>query len=354
MEQLSQLKPDFSKVNGIAFRRNGATVLTPAATSTGPRNIDELPFPALEALPLEIYRHLGIAHAGLALDGVKFASFQTARGCQDKCTYCHISVEKLQSDVLGKIGNLRGFSPERVGQDVQRAVDLGVSRLFIQDDNFFYDKRRLAKLTPFMKRDGLDYAILGGANLRFLLKKNSSGAYVIDEDFTGLLKEFGLREMMLPFESSNLDIMQKYASGKYNPETMDSKAIVRNLAKKGIRLSANFMIGFPDEPWESILRTKEFARQLKSEGLDHVGFTVAVPYPGTVDFENVMRDPQTRAEFDRDPLKHTDRMYQRGRPLYKTAVSGDRIEKAVHEFWLELNDPEYTTAKLQLNVKTFA
>ena len=352
VKQYSRPKPDWFEVSGIAFRHNGDTFVRPAAKQASQQDLDYLPFPALDALPLAIYRDLGIPHAGAHARGVMFAPIQTSRGCQDKCTFCHISLEKLETNLVGRIGYLRGFSKERLGQDVQRAVDLGVTRLYVEDDNLFYNKRRLVEMAPFLKRDGLEYSDVNGANLRFLLKKDSAGAYIVDTYFIDLLAEFGLRELMLPFESRNPDMMEKYASGKYNPDAMDSVAIVRALKKGGMRISGNFMIGFRNEPWESVLRTKEFARELLAEGLDSVGFNIPVPYPGSVDFQMLMCDPAFQAEFDRDPLKYTDRMHQRGRPLFETAALGERLEAAVHDFWLELNPSHYTVAKMAQNVSS--
>jgi radical SAM superfamily enzyme YgiQ (UPF0313 family) len=349
VEEFARPNPDFSKVDGIAFRRNGFTV-TNSARKALVRSMDDLPPPALDALPLAVYRDLGIPHAGVLPKGTMFGAIQTSRGCQDKCTFCHISLEKIEADLVGRIGYLREFSKERVGEDVDRAYALGVRRLYFEDDNLFFNKRRLAELAPFLRRDGLEYANVNGANLRFLLKKDAVGHYVVDTEFIALLAGFGLRELVLPFESRNTDIMVKYASGKYDPDVMDSVAIVQALKQAGIRIAGNFMIGFRDESWESVLRTRAFAGELLAAGLDAVGFMIPVPYPGSVDFETLMTDPELRADFDRDPLKYTDRMHWRARPLFPTAVPGERLEEAVRQFWLELNDPSYTQLKVGQNV----
>lgn len=349
VEEFGREQPDFSRVDGIAFRRGPFTVTNPSRKATA-RSMDELPPPALDALPLATYRDLRIPHAGVLPPGTMFAAIQTSRGCQDKCTFCHISLEKIETDLVGGIGFLREFSKERVGGDVDRAFALGVRRLYFEDDNLFFNKRRLRDLAPFLRREGLEYANVNGANLRFLLKKDAAGRYVVDSEFIELLADFGLRELVLPFESRNTVIMEKYASGKYDPDIMDSAAIVRALKQVGIRLAGNFMIGFQDESWESILRTKEFAGELLAAGLDAVGFMIPVPYPGSVDFENLMTDQTLRADFERDPLKYTDRMHWRARPLFPTLVPGERLEAAVREFWLELNDPGYTQLKVGQNV----
>ena len=353
-EQCSLANPDFSEIDGIAYRQDGRTIVRPVVAPGGTPNMDALPFPALDSMPLDIYRDLGVPHAGLPSKDIKFAPMQTSRGCQDKCTFCHISLEKQQTNLVGNIGFLRAFSNERIAEEVNRAVDLGIRRLYFEDDNLFYNKKRLVELVPYLRRDGLEYSDVNGANLRFLLKKNTAGAYIIDTDFINSLTDFGLRELMLPFESRSNQVMKTYASGKYDPDEMDSAAIVRALKKADISICGNFMIGFHDEPWESVLQTKEYARELLAEGLDSVGFMIPVPYPGSVDFERVMQDSELRADFDRDPLAYTDRMQPRGLPLFETEVPGERLQLAVREFWQELNSSGYTASKMQHSISSHA
>ncbi len=301
--------------------------------------MDSLPLPALDALPLDIYRDLGIPHAGILPRGTKFASIQTSRGCQDRCSFCHISVEKERGE-----GALRMFSVERVSQMVDQAVRLGVQRLYFEDDNLFFSKKRLYELARVLKRPGLEYSNVNGANLRFLFHRGEP-----DVEFIAMLADFGLRELVLPFESRSWDIMQQYATGKYNPDVLDSAALVRPLKAAGIRCQGNFMIGFADEPWESVLKTKAYAAEMMAAGLDACGFMIPVPYPGSMDFERL---PQRyRDEFDRNVLDFTDRMHWRARPLFPTLVDGGRLEAAVHEFWEELNPSAYRTEKIGANVR---
>ena len=192
----------------------------------------------------------------------------------------------------------------------------------------------------------MEYSNVNGGNLRFLFRLDGS----VDEEFIAMLADFGLVELMLPFESRSNQIMEQYATAKYNPDKYDSASLVRCLKETGIRIQGNFMIGFEDEPWESVLATKEYARQLRLEGLDAVGFMIPVPYPGSVDFQERMKDPELLRRFEADPLYFTDRMHWRGKPLFSTVVDGDRLAKVAHEWWLELNDEEYTAAKVGDNV----
>ena len=96
-------------------------------------------------------------------------------------------------------------------------MELGVRQLYFVDDSPFYYKKRTMELASVLKRDGLTYSASNGANLRFLVKKENN-KYEPDVEFINLLADFGLREIMLPFETRNTEIMNMYATGKFNPD----------------------------------------------------------------------------------------------------------------------------------------
>ena len=350
VEEVSSKKPDFSKVERIAYRKDGKTVITGAKPKKGTKFLEGVPYPAIDAFPLEVYKKLGIPHAGYPIPGTMFTGIQTSRGCQDKCSFCHISQEKEERDLVGNIGFLKMFSPERVGEDVTRAVNLGVSRIYFEDDNLFFNKKRLMKLGPYLKRPDLTYSLVNGANLRFLVNKLPNGGYIPDDDFINGLAEFGLNELVLPFETKSKEMMDKYATGKYNSDEMDPYGIVNSVRKSGIRAGSNFMIGFRDESWESILETKEFAKDLVKSGLSQAGFHIPVPYPGTLDFEFQMSHSDIKKDFNENLLYYTDNMHVRGKPLFKTEVPGEKLQAAVKDFWLEINSEEYTSKTQSINL----
>lgn len=299
--------------------------------------LSAIPSPALHALPLQVYWHLGIPHAGRLPAGRRFGAIQTSRGCQDHCSFCHISTEKR---FAGDMGYLREFTVNQVRRDVDNARALGINRLYFEDDNLFFNKKRLYTLAPYLKRPGLEYSNVNGANLRFLFNRASN---TVDTEFIGMLADFGLCELMLPFESRSLAIMEQYSSAKYNPDAMDSGALVKALKAAGIRVQGNFMIGFPDESWDSVLRTRDFAEEMMSAGMDACGFMIPVPYPGSLDFERLA--PEYHKAFDRDPLSFTDRMHWREKPIFPTLVPGEQLHEAASRFWFELNNPEYVQEK---------
>ena len=126
---------------------------------------------------------------------------------------------------------------------------------------------------------------------------------------------------------------------------------LKAIKKAGIRAGSGFMIGFPDESWESIVKTKEFVKELFAEGLDQAGFAIPVPYPGTLDFEREMKNPEIRKNFNENLLEWTDQMHIRGRPLFPTKIPAADLEAAVKDFWEEVNSSEYVDTRSSMNIK---
>jgi len=350
VEQFISQKPDYSKVERIAFRKDGKTIITSAQFRKATKFLDHIPSPALDAFPLDLYQKLGIPHSGFVKPGTMFTGIQSSRGCQDKCTYCHISLEKEQRDLVGDIGFIKLFSNERMSSEVTKATKLKIRRFYFEDDNLFFSKKRLFALAPYLKREGISYSILNGANLRFLVTKVGN-KYEVDHDFINMLADFGLDELMLPFETANNEMMKKYATGKFDPEQMNPVGILKAIKKAGIYARSTFLIGFRDESWESVLKTKEFVKILFSEGLDHAGFNIPTPYPGTLDFEYEMQKPDVRRDFNENLLNYTDQMDTRAIPVFKTKVPGEKLTAAVKDFWLELNDTSYTKKSMESNLE---
>jgi len=90
------------------------------------------------------------------------------------------------------------------------------------------------------------------------LVKKVESHYEVDHDFIEMLAGFGLDELALPFETASKEMMGKYATNKYDPSEMNPFGILKAVKKNGIRAAAGFLIGFRDETWDSIVRTKDY------------------------------------------------------------------------------------------------
>ena len=106
-------------------------------------DLDELPMPAWDLLPLKKYWDLSRPHGGQFPEGarIQYASLQTSRGCPFRCLYCHISKE-VDDEVAGPVGNFRVKSIDRVLKELQTLKDLGAEHIFFEDDSLFAFGRR--------------------------------------------------------------------------------------------------------------------------------------------------------------------------------------------------------------------
>src|SRR5439155_23607077 len=135
-------KCDLTDVPGIAFRdETGRETVNRHGPVTV--DLDELPFPAWDLLPLDKYWDLSRPHGGQFPEGerITYASLQTSRGCPFQCLYCHISQE-TEEGVAGPVGTFRVKSIDRVLAELQTLKDLGAHYIYFEDDSLFAKKKR--------------------------------------------------------------------------------------------------------------------------------------------------------------------------------------------------------------------
>ena len=125
---------DFSRIAGVAVKNNGKVALN--HTRDIVYDLDQLPLPAWDLLPMKKYWDISRPHGGDFTPGmrIQYASMMTTRGCPFSCSYCHISKEK-EGSAAGEIGNLRLKSFERVIEEIDILKNLGVEYMFFEDDS---------------------------------------------------------------------------------------------------------------------------------------------------------------------------------------------------------------------------
>src|SRR5262249_33045200 len=138
------------------------------------------------------------------------------------------------------------------------------------------DKRRCIRLLEKIRGVGVDILDVNGVNVIHLLKR-----WKPDHEILQSLVAAGFTEIVLPFETGNLRIMRKYASNKLNIEKSDIRALIAACKDYGLRITGNYMLGYPDETLPEIECTIQLARNHMSFGLDAANFFLVMPLPGT-------------------------------------------------------------------------
>lgn len=334
---------DLTRVPGIAFRDElGREVVNRPATVTV--ELDELPLPAWDLLPLQKYWDLSRPHGGQfpEAERLQYASLQTSRGCPFHCLYCHISKED-EGEPAGPIGSYRAKSIERVLLELRTLKDLGARYIFFEDDSLFAKKKRAYTLFRAVRELGLDLADVNGINICHLLT-NIHGRIEIDLEFLEVLAAAGFHLLQLPFESANQRLLDKYSTGKWNIERTDTEKLIRACDALGIKTGGNYMIGYPDETVDEMYNTILMAKRHVQQGLNHATIFAVVPFPGTELYEMVIASGQLDKEFDTDQMKWTKSI------LKNLAVPAETLEHIRQLAWLTVNRSHYVDYKIRMRV----
>jgi len=236
-------------VKGITFRKGNRIVDNPARSFI--RNIDEIPFPSRDLLPMDRY------HAY----GVRYATVITSRGCPFRCCFC------VSSRLFG--GCWRARSPENVLEEIKIIYDEYKTRnIEFMDDTFTLNQKRAEKICEGIIREGLDIA--WGA---------SSRVDTITRRLAEKMRKAGCWILFLGIESASQKILD-WIGKKITIEQI--RKAVKTIKRAGIEVLGSFIIGFPGETVNSVRQTISFAKKLD---LDYAEFSILTPYPGTPIYE---------------------------------------------------------------------
>jgi hopanoid biosynthesis associated radical SAM protein HpnJ len=253
-------------VQGLAYRSNGDIL------RTSPRafieNLDELPFVT------EVYaRDLKVEDYFIGYLRHPYVSLYAGRGCRSHCTFC-----LWPQTISGHVYRVR--SPENLYEEMS-----GAKRLFPQvkeyflDDDTFTDNPRLAENAAYLGRLG----IVWSCNARVSVPKET----------VRLLKENGLRLLVVGFESGNQKILNNIRKGVRLDQ---ARAFAKVTKELGILIHGTFVLGLPGESAETIEETIKFAKEIDPYSIQ---VSLAAPYPGTELYEQAKREGWLVKEGDR-------------------------------------------------------
>ena len=220
-------------------------------------DLDELPIPMHELLPLEKYR--------MPMIKGPYTFIVTSRGCPAGCTYCIKHVNYQYS------ARLR--SPELLMQEMWQLKRLGIHHIHMYADLFTVNRDQVVELCQRMISENLDVKWTCNSRVDF-----------VDEEMLQLMGKAGCTLISWGIESGNEQILKRAHKGIY-PEKAERALIWAK--KAGIMNWGYFIIGLPGETAETIRQTIDFSKKLP---LDIALFHVAAPYPGTPFFFEVVKE----------------------------------------------------------------
>lgn len=213
-------------------------------------DFDELPFPAHDLIEGKIYTSPFTRQN-------PFTVTETSRGCPYRCIYCNAS------DMSGARTRFRSIS--NVSQELTFIRRLGFREVKFNDETFTIDRDRTFELSGMIARDhaGLTW-------------KCNTRADLLDDALLAVMARAGCHLVYIGVESASSAILDYYR--KEVP--LDEVAgIVASARRYGISTVLHFMIGAPQETWETVRENIRFACAANP---DFVAFNILTPYPGTL------------------------------------------------------------------------
>lgn len=245
-------RKDFSKINGLAYRKKGKILRTRERELI--KNLDEIPFPAYDLIDYHSYSggepspYLMRPNVGVII---------SSRGCPGHCVYCTVKA------VWGR--TWRGRSPKNVVDEIEFLMkEFSVSEIAFLDDSASVDKKRWNGIC--------DEIIKRKINIKWMTP-NGIAHWTLDKPTLRKMHQSGCYRVTFGIESGNPETRRFL--GKPYP-LQQAKEIIQYANKIGMWTICTNIIGFPYEKLDSILDTIEFA---KKSGTDFATFYLLIPQP---------------------------------------------------------------------------
>lgn len=219
---------DITPIKGISYFKNSQLVSNPDAERI--KNLDELPLPAYDLLPMEKYSYT-------FPDIPKpFSIMLTSRGCPFNCTYC-LKV------MMPKIYLAR--SPRNVVDEIKYLVEeFKIKGIYFQDWEFLINQQRVAEICDLILKNNL--TLKWGCNAR---------APDITDEIVSKMKSAGCVRLNIGFESGSQKVLD-----------LANKKIRMNEVQKAIEIGKKYQINIgiysilnlPGENRETVAETEKF------------------------------------------------------------------------------------------------
>ncbi len=264
-KSITETQGDLSHIKGLIWRKDGKVMMNPDRPFIP--NLDDLPTPMHQLLPLDKYR-------GPMMKGA-YSFVVPARGCSAGCIYCikHVSYQ----------WSLRLRSPENIMKELRLLKSLGINWIQFYADLFTLSRDQVIGLCKMMVEEKIEMHWMSNSRVDY-----------VDEEMLQWMAKAGCWMISWGIESGSYEILKRAHKGADPAKAMRALTWAR---QAGIRNWGYFIIGLPGETEETIQQTIAFSKKLP---LDIALFHIAAPYPGTPFFFQVVENgwfrPGTRWE----------------------------------------------------------
>ena len=236
-------------VKGIVFedKNSKESVVNPEAPLI--QDLDELPFPALNLLPMKKYRLLDM--------DTHMTTMITTRGCPMQCSFCSSAA------MHGK--KIRERSVENIVDEIEYLkTNYDIDTIAFMDDTFTLKKRKVMAICDEILKRNIE--IMWGCTSR---------VDTLDEKLLKKMKEAGCITIFIGVESADQQQLDNMCKNTTIAKIENAFKIAHKLK---IRTIASVALGMPGDTKEIMNKTVKFVHKLKP---NYAIYSLATPYPGT-------------------------------------------------------------------------
>ena len=217
------------------------------------------------------------------------ASLVASRGCPFECRFC------TSGQLSFRRYRFRGL-PRILAELDYLVYQLGFRYIHFLDDTLTISVRRIKELCS---------AII---DKQYPIKWFcESRVDVMDRELVELLAMAGCDFIQFGFESGSQKVLDAMLKKVTVPQM---ETAVKLCLENGIRPMGNFIVGFPEDTWETVKESRELALKFHRMGVK-IGFGALTPFPGTYYYEHARELGLTIHTEDWD-------QYQVGNPIIST------------------------------------
>jgi radical SAM superfamily enzyme YgiQ (UPF0313 family) len=243
------------------------------------------------------------------------SSFDAGRGCPFQCSFCTII------NVQGRKSRRR--SADDIERIVRGNIAQGVTRFFITDDNFARNK---------------DWEIIFDRLIRLREEDKLDVKFVIQVDtlchrnpnFIAKAARAGVNRVFIGLENINPDSLM--GAKKRQNKITEYREMILEWRKVRIQTVAGYILGFPNDTPESILRDVEIIK--RELPLDCLEFFCLTPLPGSEDHKILFeKGVAMDADLNKYDLEHVTTSHAR--------MSREEWEQVYRDAWASYYSDEH-------------
>ena len=251
-------------IEGLWYKKDEVIVSNPRPKVCG--NLDELPMPAWDLLPMKKYRAHNWHCFGDIENRHPYAVIYTSLGCPFKCTFCCIN------SLFGK-NTIRYRSVSKVIHEIEYLVDnYNIRNIKIIDEMFALNEKRICELCDAIiqrkyKLNMWAYARVDTVTERMLSK----------------MKEAGINWVAYGFESGSKRVIEDIHKGYKTEKLQESIDMTYG---QDMHICANYIFGLPEDDYVSMNETLKLMLDINAEWSNIYS---AMAYPGSRLYDDAVK-----------------------------------------------------------------